>query len=259
MNQKSSDQSVYKKPKWCEEKSERDREMRFMIDCLDSLGTKQLLDVGFAGAGYIEMILDLGIDYTGLDGDLGRINGTSICYATETKDRDIERWQNILSKIKYIHADIVEHKLYSVHELVMSISVIEHIVPLEYDYHHEFDFYRDLLAVDAMKRLVKKGGHLLLTFPCGIEYILSHYHDKLPEHLKHKWIPSGHSVLIYNEDRIKKIIGDWAVIKEKYWTGYKGIYEETTKQEALSFDCKATLHHGLCALLLGDAQGPGGQ
>lgn len=256
MNPESLPRSIYQKPKWCEEKSERDREMCFMIDCLHDIGTTQVLDVGFAGAGYIEMLTDIGIDYTGMDGDLGRITGQSICYAAETRKADIKRWNSILSKIKYIHADVIEYDSDFQYELVMSISAIEHIVPIEYDYHYEFDFYRDLLAVKSMKKLAK--NYLLLTFPCGIEYILSNYHDKLPDHLKHKWLPSGHSVLIYNEDRIKKVIGDWTIIKEQYWTGNRGIYEEASKEEVLNFDCKKTLHHGLCALLLGTAQGKGG-
>lgn len=217
----------YDRPPWCVEGSERDTEIKFLLTELSDLAIEKnetsVLDVGFAGSGYIEKILDLrGIIYTGLDTNAKRISGDGLRMPrSSSTSYSREKWRNVLTRIKSIEADIVNYTSPTLYDVVMSISTIEHIVANEYDHSYSFDLYRDIRAVDSMKKLVNDGGYLLLTFPCGQERILSPK-EALADELKGtllegKYVKHRHTYLIYNEDRIKKIKGDWKVITEQYW------------------------------------------
>lgn len=245
----------YNRPDWCDPESERDREIFFLLNNIYDLygynTNVSLLDVGFAGAGYIDMILDFSnIQYTGIDGDGGRISGQSLCFAKGTREEDIKKWQNTLSRIECIEGDIISHTSSILYDIIISISTIEHIVPVGYSYYHKFDPYRDIEAVDSMKKLSKIGGHLLLTFPCGQERIFAPTNQGITGHLKDKFIQSRHHILIYDEARINKIIGNWNIMKESYWLSKSGKFEECSKEETLNFEYKTSDVASLCALLL---------
>ena len=251
----------YIRPTWYEAKSERDVEVSFLLTELYNLFTKieaiSLLDVGFAGSGYIEKILDFGsISYTGLDGNAARISGNALRIPKKSVlGYSLEKWRQVLTKIKCVEADVIDYVSSFLYDIVISISTIEHIVPAGYDYKNAFDFYRDIQAVDCMKKLTKEKGYLLLTFPCGEECIFSskkEFKDKMDKSLQSKVIESRRDILIYNKDRIKKVIGCWELIKERYWINYANGFEECEKDAALSLEYTVSdlVVKSLCTLLL---------
>lgn len=249
----------YVRPGWCKAKSERDREISFLLNGLYNIKKKKgkisLLDVGFAGCGYIEKILELGnVRYTGLDSDGDRIRGDTLQMVDKPKFGyySKEEWRRVLAKINFIEADIVGYTTNVLYDVVILISAIEHIVPLGYANVHKFDFYVDIKAVDFIKSIVKEGGYLLLTFPCGEERkFVSVSNPKKSELLKESgFIESRQNILIYDEKRMDSIVGDWGVIKEQYWVDTGNGHESCSKLEAFGFKHKDSKPSALCALLL---------
>ena len=234
----------YIRPDWYAANSERDKEVEFLLtELFYRLGRKRkvsLLDVGFAGSGYIEQILTLKniyrrpwITYTGLDSSAVRISGDGLRMAKSGR----VKWRSVLSRINSIEADIVSYTSSVTYDVVISISVIEHIVSNEYDSRYVFDLYRDIRAVNQMKKLVKKGGFLILTFPCGDERILSPQ-ESLVEKLKGtplegKYVKHRHTLLVYNRARIDKIKGNWPVVAERYWVDTGRGFTSASKNTAL--------------------------
>lgn len=218
--------SVYKRPFWCEKGSERDIEMQFMFKWLDILKPKSVLDVGFAGSGYIDMILSLGIDYTGMDCNIDRITGKGLKIPDKSDTTmSKEHWEKTLRRISYICGDIVTYPAHPAFDLTMSISVIEHMIYGEYGKPNS-----DIGAVKNMKRTTK--DYLMLTFPCGIEI-------RLPDR----------DILVYSRDRIKKIVDKWQIVDEKYYICNK-VFKEVSSIEALSYLHTTRDVKSLCCLLL---------
>ena len=252
----------YNRPIWCVEGSERDTEIRFLLTALSELATEKgetfVLDVGFAGSGYIEKILELrNITYTGLDTSAARISGNALRMPrSSSSSYSREKWRSVLSRIECIEADIINYTSPVLYDVVMSVSVIEHIVANEYDYSYSFDLYRDIQAVDNMKKLVKDAGYLLLTFPCGQERILSPK-ETLADELKGtplegRYVKHRHTYLIYNEDRIKKIKGSWRVITEQYWINVNHGFMLSDAKTVLDVEYTSSVPNimSLCLLLL---------
>lgn len=242
----------YARPHWCIPGSERDVEVKFLLSNISNiLGNNEklnILDVGFAGSGYIEDILRLGnIKYTGFDACPDRISGASLDIP-ETSDTGYsrEKWRKVLSRINTAPIDILGYNSDTVYDIVMSISVIEHIVPMGYGISNVFDYHKDIKAVESMKRLVGKDGYLLLTFPCGEEIIFS------TKHKEHKiFVPGHHDILMYDNNRIKSVIGDWNTVNEEYWVvSGNGKFKKTTNKEATSFKHVTSHVKSLCLLLL---------
>ncbi len=229
---------------------ERKREVTFLLEIIHDLVKKKnkisLLDVGFAGSWYILDILKAdNIDYTGLDINNSRITGLGLKVDATLK----KLWNFMLSKIKYIYADIIDYKSKNKYDLVISISTIEHILPLGYDSKKEYGPYLDIDAVDSMKNLVKEEGYILLTFPCGTEEFFVNRKNLNFNFLLQKGFKLGHHNLIsYDENRIKKIIGDWKVIKEKYFMGKK--FNPIGKTSAINYEHKSSFINSLCCILL---------
>lgn len=254
----------YVRPQWCKPNSERDIEMFFLLNEVYDISiynkvSTSLLDVGFAGSGYIEKILELGtIKYTGFDGDSGRIQGYSLLMVEKPQAGfySKEEWNNVLTKIDYIKSNITNYDVGRRYGIVMSISMIEHIVPLGYDYGNFFDESKDIEAVKSMKDLVFMGGYLLLTFPCGVERIFSPK-EEFQDILKHTRFKDSfrhgrHDILIYDLNRINRIIGDWEVVKEYYWVdddeGFG--FKKYDKLIACGYEHKTSDVKSLCTLLL---------
>lgn len=251
----------YTKPYWCKPDSEKDREIGFLLTNLSNLfeakNNVNLLDVGFAGAGYIENILDFkNINYIGLDRNHDRIQGDALHIPNKSETGfSREKWRNILSKITSVKSDITNYKSSILYDIIISISTIEHIVPMGYGAEHGFDYYKDVQAVNCMKKLVKEGEYLLLTFPCGKECIFSSKKDlknKLPGPLKNKFIESRHDILIYDKNRIDKIIGDWKIVEEQYWIKPGKEFTKSKKDIACNVQYQSSDKDvkSLCTLLL---------
>ncbi len=215
-----------------------------------------LLDMGFAGSGYIENILEMGnIIYTGLDRDLARIKGNGLKMSERSSvTYSRRRWRKVLSAIKYIHADIITYSSSTLYDIVISISVIEHMVSMGYG--GKFDVHSDLKAIRSMKKLVKPGGYLLLTFPCGVERIFSpdlKLKDRLEEPLKQRFRKGRQAILISDTDRISAYVGDWEIVEERYYVEIDEIFELCTREVALSVihsSSTKTTPESLCGLLL---------
>jgi hypothetical protein len=63
---------------WKTLSNERSIEIPWLLERLSEIKPTDVLDVGFAGSFYQNDILEMGINYVGLDFDLSRINGQSL-------------------------------------------------------------------------------------------------------------------------------------------------------------------------------------
>lgn len=216
----------YKRPFWCEKGTERDVEMQFMFNHLVKIKPKNILDVGFAGSGYINMILDLGIDYTGMDNSNTRATGNDLKIPeSSTTTMSKQHWKATTKKIKVLIKDICSFIAKPVYDLTMSISVIEHMVYNQYGIPRE-----DIRAVNNMKLTTR--GYLLLTFPCGLKKRLT-----------------DRDILIFDKVKIDKIVGDWNIVDEKYYICDK-VFKTATKDNALNYNHTGRDVKSLCCLLL---------
>lgn len=204
-----------------------------------------LLDVGFAGGFYILDILDIeNIKYTGIDSDSSRISGDGF-FTYENIKAD---WRNnILPNIETIEDDILSIECDRIFDIVISISTIEHIVPMGYA-NTIFNNYSDIDAINSMKKLLKKDGKLFLSFPCGIEEKYYHPTNKNKTILNNNGFKEGkRDIIYYNKDRIDKLIGDFKVL-EKYFFKYPNtnlVTEESALKSVNGYDPKT-----LCVLIL---------
>ena len=225
---------------WKSLPSERSIEIPHFLNLLRRERPRTLLDIGFAGGFYQPEILKLkDIEYTGLDFDMSRIIGQSLCVDSDMK----AAWRQILTKFKYIFADIVncpEEILKASYDMVVAISTIEHIVPAGYALNFT-DLDADLKAVENMKKMVKQNGSLLLTFPVGQS---AHFFNPTTNRnavaLKKLDIfkEGQHDQMFYASKRIEQLIGDWAVINKRFWINIgqvnQGDWKECNEEVACS-------------------------
>ena len=227
---------------------ERYIEANILINILFRVKRKiNVFDVGFSGGYYLLDLLNLENvnTVTGIDNDISRIKGDSFDTPKELK----EIWYNqVLPYIEYKEIDILNTDIEDRFDFGISISTIEHITPLGYANNQEYDDYNDIKAVGKMKDLLLEDGLLYLTFPCGVEEKYFSKKNKYKEELlNHGYKLGHHDIIYYNEDRISKVIGDWKIVREHYWTNPK--VEEIEKQEAMKI-VNGENPKGLCTLLL---------
>jgi len=245
----------YQTPDWCIPNSERDVELKFLLNQIyNKSGNRDIsvLDVGFAGCGYIPQILDMeSVEYTGLDGDPDRISGRAL----RMKERDRKEWINITKRIKYINTNIINYTSDKKYDIVMAISVIEHIVPLGYSNSNQ-DEDSDIKAIESMKNLVKDDGILLLTFPCGRERkFVSEKNDMRNKLIERGFEVSRHNILIYDEVRYKKIIGSWTVNDEIFSVCENSKFTNVDKDTAFDYYHKSSHVRSICSVTLGRGHG----
>ena len=232
---------------------ERICEVTYIFNTLDKLVKKsnkpiKILDVGFAGSWYITELIDRygdNIEYTGLDGDKGRILGDAL----KTNDTLKDKWRSILNNIKYVHGDIIKYKTNDKYDVIMSISTIEHIVPLGYQNDSPFNLHLDINAIDNMKKMLNDDGKLLLTFPCGKEKLFYNPTNKNAKMLdSNGFTKSRHNIVIYDENRINKIIGNYEVIDKDYWVldGDRFVMSD----EAIKYNHETSVVDAVCCLLI---------
>ena len=118
-------------------------------------------------------------------------------------------------KFTFIKEDIKKAKLpYGFFDTITSISTIEHI-GISGRYGEKDDDRGDLKAVDRMKSLLKKGGVLILTFPCGQNKVIKPYcriYDSIYDFTKDMIVEETE---FYVED------GDWVKCTKKDTYKYK--------------------------------------
>jgi SAM-dependent methyltransferase len=232
---------------------ERECEVTFIFEKLEDLiknrdDKLKMLDVGFAGSWYVDEIIKnykSTIDYTGLDSDRSRILGDSFKVNESFK----LTWKDIIKNVSYVEGDIIAYNSAEKYDLAMCISTIEHIVPLGYSNSSEFDIYLDIKAIEKMKGLLKENGKILLTFPCGKEKLFFNPKNSNKDILKENgFVQSGHSLIIYDESRINKVIGEYKVLNKTFWTLADNSYKEDNK--ALVYNHTSSHVKTLCTLLI---------
>lgn len=236
---------------WVSLANERSIEVPWLLDRLKTIKPETLLDVGFAGSFYQNEILDLGIDYTGLDFDFSRITGQSLYVDPVQKSV----WKELIKRFKWIQGDIVnlpEELTQQRFDIVMAISTIEHIVPAGYASNYE-DFQADLKAIDNMKALVKKDGSLLLTFPVGkTAYFFNPNVNRNVEILRKtgKFKEGVHDQMFYDSKRINQIIGGWTITQKKFYRCPPLIKEwyECSEEDACSVEHLTSVATTVCLL-----------
>lgn len=232
--------------------NERGREIEFIFQGVAKCAGKpvDILDVGFAGSGYIEELLYRypNISYTGLDGDAQRVSGAKLSVSPESK----KGWKVVLSKIEYIVDNIVGYTSPSQYDIVMSISTVEHIVPIGYSNNHLYQENMDILAVESMKSLVKDSGYLLLTIPCGEERRYVSMRNPHKEILKrhHGYTECRHSLIIYDHARLDRIVDSWPIVLESYWINNGKEFVSAGKDKALTHKCKSSVNEAVCCIML---------
>lgn len=101
---------------------------------------------------------------------------------------------------------------------IIAVSTIEHVGLGSYG-DPLFD-NGDFVVLEELNRILKKGGKMLITFPFSGKFLYSPW-------LKGNW------QRIYDEKRIKQLIGKLRLEKEEYYVTYDGIkYVRASKEVA---------------------------
>lgn len=203
---------------WESVPTERSVEIPTFFQILKKYKPKTLLDVGFAGGWYHTDVVDLGVEFTGLDAIKGRVFGDDLIVSVEKK----LEWKDSLDCIEVIVSDIVEWVSDRQFDMVASISSIEHIIPCCYGM-KDRGADADLRAVEKMKTHVKPGGSLCLSFPVG------------KDDTDLWWRRGPKEFIAYGEERVKILAGDWNLLSEEYWVNVNNKWVKTPAQEALNY------------------------
>lgn len=199
--------------------SERAVEVPWVLDVLNTLKPKTLLDIGFAGGWYLQQIVDMGIQCTGLDSDTGRISGQTLLVDNKRKQEWVEISKSIVCMTKDITKYPKPNESFPTFSVVLCLSTIEHIVPCGYQNECDGNMEADLKAIANMKRLTSKGGSLILTFPCGQEcFFYNRSHKKSKSFCYDMFVPGNYDLIVYGEKRVGRIVGDWTITEQKFWT-----------------------------------------
>jgi len=228
--------------------SERTVEIAFLFKAIVSQKPKIILDVGYAGAKYAKDILARRINLVGLDSDETRIKGDSFKASPQEK----QAWKSVASKIPVLIKDITKYpsiyEEYQTYEMVISISSIEHIVPAGYNNSFDNSLTGDLTAITNMKKLVDEDGSMLITIPCGNQELIlyNQKNNKIAQWLRQdrRFVASCKDIMIYSEERIQKMIGDWRIVSMEYWTRKGGIASHFIRCDAdQAFSKRSNIEH----------------
>jgi SAM-dependent methyltransferase len=108
-------------------------------------------------------------------------------------------------KLRFVRGDITNSGFpSSFFDCVVANSVLEHIGLDSPDYHDPSHVNGDFLAIMEIKRILKKGGTLILTLPLGREYRTT--------------LHGGVKLRIYSEERLTKLIDGFQVLRaDVFW------------------------------------------
>ncbi len=218
---------------WKSLPNERSIEVPWLYKRLQQEKPTALLDVGFAGSFYQNDILDMKINYVGLDSDMSRITGQSL-YVDVTQKAI---WKELIKQFEWVHDDIVnpsKELMQRQFDMVMCISTIEHIVPAGYASNYT-DLQADLKAISNMKKLVKENGSLLLSFPVGqTAYFFNPNVNRNVTALQKTGLfkEGQHDQMFYDAVRINQIIGDWTIIEKSFYKRGNNQWIKCTQADA---------------------------
>lgn len=205
---------------WAGTTTERCIEIPKYFETLKEFDPKTVLDVGFAGGWYHKDVVEMGIKYTGLDAVKSRADGQTMLVSSEKK----AEWKDSLRDIEVIPLNIVDWDSPRKFDMVSCISTIEHILAGSYKMMDRGPD-ADIEAVDKMKTHVKPNGTLFLTFPVGVNCKIG------PPNPKKDFAP-------YTAERIQRVIGNWNIISENYWSDLDaaGEWKSCSKEHATSYE-----------------------
>lgn len=241
---------TYRTPPLVNRGSERDVETRFLLECLHGIsghGRISVLDVGFAGSGYIEDVRAIpGINYTGMDSNAKRIRGDTLRRTDDGK----AVWRKTMKKTRYVIGDVLKGTHKKKYDVVMSISMIEHVVPLGYGIRHEFDPNLDMKAVKMMKGMATE--RLILTFPCGAEkkYCERDSPALIPILRQNGFVVCRHGLIIYDECRYRRVVGDWITEREAFFVNRNGTMREVPRAEAFAYEHRDSFVKAVCGVMM---------
>ena len=236
--------------------SEREVEVPWVLDILNNIKPETLLDIGFAGGWYLQQIVNMGIQCTGLDSDIGRINGQTLLVDNDRK----QKWVEISESIVCIIEDITKYprpnESFSTFPVVLCLSTIEHILPCGYQNDCDGDIEADIKAVANMKKLTDKNGSLILTFPCGKEcFFYNRSHSKTKSFRYDLFVPGNYDLVVYGNERVNRLVGDWHITEQKFWTrnnkNKNHRFEACSADEAFSKECPIEIPtQSVCCMVL---------
>lgn len=203
--------------------SERTVEVPWILETIQHIKPETLLDVGFAGGWYLQQLINMGIKCTGLDADVDRISGKAFLIGEKEKTE----WRELARHIKHMIKDITKYPAtnepHPTFPIVICVSTIEHIVPCGYQNDCYRDLEADMRAVANMKKLVTKDGSLILTFPCGQEKFFYNQSRNRTTSFDDKVFTAGkYDMIVYGSNRFERLIGDWRVMDQQFWTRQDG-------------------------------------
>lgn len=235
--------------------SERIVEVPWVLEILQNLKPETLLDIGCAGGWYLPQIIDIGIQCTGLDSDSGRLSGQTLLVDNNKR----QEWVEISRLITCMTEDITKYprpdESFSTFHAVLCLSTIEHIVPCGYKNDCGGDMKADIKAVANMKKLTAKNGSLILTFPCGKEcFFYNKLHNKAKSFRYDLFTPGNYDLMVYGKERVERLVGDWRITEQKFWTRNKDKnhkFETCSADEAFSKECPIEVPtQSVCCMIL---------
>jgi len=120
----------------------------------------------------------------------------------ETTAFDLQEinWFYSYPKLNFIKGDILKENFPSENfDLIISCSTIEHVGLAGRYGVDKNEALADLKAIEILKKILKRGGIMILTIPVG----------------KGTAFPTLHRV--YGEERLKKLLNGFEILKKEFW------------------------------------------
>jgi SAM-dependent methyltransferase len=140
--------------------------------------------------------------------------------------------------VEFRKADILQEQLSGSHfDVILNCSAVEHVgIASRYGVakaHANGD--GDLIAMGRMRSVLKAGGRMLLTIPCGRDAVFAPLHR------------------VYGAERLPRLLDGFEVAKQVYWCkGAQNRWAMVQHEEALDFTATADYHQVIrCRYALG--------
>lgn len=198
--------------------NERPVEYRFLFEQISAIYPKTVLDVGTGITALPHLIANCGCQVTSID---------------NIKDY----WNSTIFNRHYyvINDDIRKPKIKTSFDMITCISTLEHI-----------DLYND--AVKSMSRLLKSGGHLILSFPYNELQEIDNVYELPNSYIKH--LPK-YKTRSFSRNNLNK----WAqennlsIVRQEYWQFFSGDYWTTGERLTIPKQTSPNDKHQISCIL----------